>query len=392
VREALLSQPLEGKGTLRERLAISADTSSKDAAQDAHGGVELASGFAFTASDWLPASSPAVLLGQRANGKIGTSVSRRAVLPIASVNDLLEAASVACEPIIQIPSANDNPARVLYVPGLIGPSSRSDKERPNWHEPLLVAALKHLTAKFAPRSDNSHAIFTERLPILLYHRITTDSSASLSRYRVTPEAFEEQLSYLKSTDYNSVRLEDWLVAMETKKPLTGKAVLITFDDGYLDFLTHALPLLKRFGFTATVFLVANEIGGSNNWDRAFAEKVPLLGWNEISRLQDEGVDFGSHSASHRPLTGLTPEEVVREAARSRAILQRGLGMPVTAFAYPYGAEDRVVQHLVGGSGYILGLSTRQGLSGLHDRLLSLPRVEVTGTDSLQEFIAKLSPS
>jgi hypothetical protein len=82
--------------------------------------------------------------------------------------------------------------------------------------------------------------------------------------------------------------------------------------------------------------------------------------------------------------------VVREGVGSRAILERQLGVPIKAFAYPYGDTDRVVQHLIGACGYILGLSCRPGLSRFEDSLLALPRIEVIGSDRFQEFIVKLS--
>jgi len=150
--------------------------------------------------------------------------------------------------------------------------------------------------------------------------------------------------------------------MMKRKGLLGRAILITFDDGYRDFLTYAWSLLKRYGFSATVFLVANEIGKSNQWDRVYGEEVPLLGWGEIRQLQSEGVEFGSHSATHQPLTGLSITDVVCEGIRSRAILERELQTPIRAFAYPYGDVDQVVQHLIGACGYVFGLSCRSGLS------------------------------
>jgi peptidoglycan/xylan/chitin deacetylase (PgdA/CDA1 family) len=122
----------------------------------------------------------------------------------------------------------------------------------------------------------------------------------------------------------------------------------------------------------------------------YGEEVPLLGWQEIRRLHDAGVEFGSHSARHSRLTGLSHAEVIREGAHSRAILQRGLGLPVTAFAYPHGDTDRVVQHLIGACGYIFGLSTRCALSTFYDPLLALPRVEITAADSVPDFMAKLA--
>ncbi|MGH8065290.1 MAG: glycosyltransferase [Candidatus Entotheonellia bacterium] len=234
------------------------------------------------------------------------------------------------------------------------------------------------------------AVVTDCLPILMYHRVAPAGSAAMMRYRVSPEAFEEQLCYLRDAGYYSVGLEVWSAAVKAKKPLAGRAVLITFDDGYLDFQTYAWPLLRRYGFTATVFLVTDAIGQSNVWDWVHGEEIPLLEWQDIGRLQSEGVEFGSHSASHRALTTLSPADVVREGARSRTMLERQLGVPIKAFAYPYGDTDQVVRHLIGACGYIFGLSCRSGLSSFEDSLLALPRIEVTGSDRFHEFIAKLS--
>ena len=230
---------------------------------------------------------------------------------------------------------------------------------------------------------------TDRLPILMYHRIAPTGAASLARYRVTPEAFEGQLRYLHGAGYYSVSLEDWRLAMRNKEPLPGRAVMLTFDDGFMDFMIHAWPLLRLYGFSAIVFLVAEEIGGTNRWDRVHGEEVPLLGWKQIRHLRDEGIEFGSHSASHRPLTALSPTEIVREGARSRAILERGLGLPVRSFAYPHGAENQVTRHLIGACGYIFGISCQPGFSGFSDPLLALPRIEVAGSDTLEEFVIKL---
>jgi peptidoglycan/xylan/chitin deacetylase (PgdA/CDA1 family) len=242
----------------------------------------------------------------------------------------------------------------------------------------------------SPRRENvAPAAGTHRLPILMYHRIAPTGSAATSTYRVTPEEFEEQLGYLRDAGYYSIGLEDWQAACAKKRPLPGRAVLITFDDGYRDFAACAWPLLKRYGFSATVFLVSDEIGRSNSWDRVFGEEVPLLGWPEILQLRSEGVEFGSHSATHSHLTGLSTADVVREGAHSRAILERELKTPIRAFAYPYGDVDSVVQHLIGACGYVFGLSCEPGLSAFQDHLLMLPRIEVTGSCSMGEFVSQL---
>jgi peptidoglycan/xylan/chitin deacetylase (PgdA/CDA1 family) len=184
-------------------------------------------------------------------------------------------------------------------------------------------------------------------------------------------------------------MEEWRIAMETKRPLSGRAVILTFDDGYRDFLTEAWPLLAKYGFSATVFLVAGMVGQTNKWDRHYGQEMPLLDWEEIRELQKEGIEFGSHTLNHRPLTELSNEQVVREAARSKTILEQNLGTHIPAIASPYGASDDVIHHLVGACGYTFGLTCRPGPSQFRDSHLALPRIEIKGHDELQEFVAKV---
>ena len=223
----------------------------------------------------------------------------------------------------------------------------------------------------------------------MYHSVSANGPSGLARYRVTPAVFEEQLQYLHDTGFRSVTLEKWRLAMEAKRPLPGRAMIITFDDGYRDFLTEAWPLLAKYGFSATVFLVADSVGRTNEWDQYYGQERPLLGWEEIRKLQKEGIEFGSHSLSHRPLTELPIQEVVREAARSKTLLERGLEARIRTFAYPYGASDEVIHRLVGACGYTFGLTCRSGPSQFRDSHLALPRIEIKGYDGLQEFAAKV---
>jgi peptidoglycan/xylan/chitin deacetylase (PgdA/CDA1 family)/SAM-dependent methyltransferase len=239
------------------------------------------------------------------------------------------------------------------------------------------------------RAEQAPDLRTWHLPILLYHRIAPEGAAATARYRVTPEAFAEQLRFLRDSGYSTPRLCDWLRALETKEPLPGRSVLITFDDGYHDFAEHAWRLLREHGFSALVFLVAEAVGGTNHWDSAYEERLPLLSWEEIRRLRAEGIEFGSHAASHRPLSALPAAEAVRELARSRTILTRELGASPDAIAYPYGASDPVVQHLAGACGYLAGLTCNPRRSGFDDPPLALPRLEVRGDASFADFVALL---
>jgi peptidoglycan/xylan/chitin deacetylase (PgdA/CDA1 family) len=219
--------------------------------------------------------------------------------------------------------------------------------------------------------------------------VAPDGPRAPERGRVTPAQFEAQLRHLRDAGFRSVTLDDWRAARERQAPLPGRAVLLTFDGGFRDFAEHAWPLLRRYDFGALVLLVTDHVGGASTWDAAPSGPVPLLDWDAVRRLRGEGVEFGSHTGSHRHLTACTPAEVVREAARSRAALCRALGEPAGTIAYPHGAEDAVVRHLVGAAGYVYGLSGRPGRSWATDSLLALARIEVRGTDTLDAFVARL---
>lgn len=241
---------------------------------------------------------------------------------------------------------------------------------------------------FAHTHDQPQAE-TAWLPILMYHRISPQSPAGYRRYTVTPEAFDKQMQYLRDAGFYGINLQTWQMAMAEHRPLPGRAVLITFDDAYTDFMEHAWPLLQRHGFPATLFVVAEETGGRNRWDRFLDEPLPLLSWEDLRRLRTEGLEIGSHSATHRRLTGISPSQVVREAIRSRIILKQKLGESTPALAYPYGSSNGLVHHLVGACGYTFGLTCQGRRAGLWDSLLALPRIEIRGDEDFADFVLKL---
>lgn len=348
VREALLGKPLNGKMSLRSRLASSAKQRP-----DLHDSLNAPG-----TGGIYPQN--AVMFGRR-EGAAGTSVSRRAALPAAALPEIESAAAIAGEPRTQIPPENEFPKQVFYAPEIIWPKAPS----------------REVSHSVKPQVFDNHSV-TERLPILAYRRISPDGLEV-----ITPQVFEQHLQYLKQHGYYSASWQDWQKAKQARTPLPGKAVLMTFDGGYLDFLQYAWPLLKRFDFTATVFLVAESIGKTNSWEKAEFEEVQLMGWPEIWQLRDAGIEFGSLSATHQPLTALSPAEIVREGAKSRAILEQGLEKSVKCFAYPYGDFDPIVAHLIGATGYTFGVSYTLSFSSFDDALLSLPRLQVTAENTLQ---------
>ena len=373
VREGLLGRSLREKVSLRERLAQSAAArSSKNNTHLKLPLTEFLSDSIAQVDQAVSSGENLLLLGRRHPGVIGTSASRWAMLPTAAIKELTNAASITGEPIVKIPQNEEPVKSIFYAPDLISASF------PEWQQSLLTTNPDQLEID----SATSISTYTEKLPILMYHQVVSSNSAELERWQLAPEAFESQLRYLRDQGFYSITLEDWRIAIMQRKPLPGKAVLITFDDGYLDFFDCAFPLLKQYGFSATVFLIVDYVGSNYNNHK-------LMGWQQIKQLQAQGIEFGSHSATHPSLTTSAYEKVVQEGVRSRAILERELGVAIDALAYPYGDVNPLVEHLIGACGYTFGLSIGLKHSTVEDSWLKLSRIEVEGTDTLQRFASKL---
>ncbi len=270
----------------------------------------------------------------------------------------------------------------------------STAENPAVEDVSAADLPPHLASRFligggTVKHGGKPEALTYRLPILLYHQIAGDGPDSLARYRVTPEAFAEQMTYLHQAGFHTITLERWLQAMREYQPVPGRAVIITFDDGYGDFAARAWPVLEGFGFGAYVYLVTDRVGQQSTWTATYGGSAQLMDWEDITRLKSGGVAFGSHTATHPHLEALSPVEVVRELSRSKATLYQRLEGPVSSIAYPNGSEDQSIQHLAGACGYLFGLTCRDGLSSFTDSPLAFPRIEVKGGDSLEAFIARL---
>src|SRR3954449_1077290 len=155
----------------------------------------------------------------------------------------------------------------------------------------------------------------------MYHRVAAGGPAARAACRVHPERFEAQLDWLRRHGFRSVGLDAWLGAVDRRfGELPGRAVCLTFDDGYEDFAEVAWPLLRRYGFGATVFLVADLVGRAAEWDARHGPPAPLMGWETVGRLAREGVAFGGHTATHPYLTRVGPGRLAEELRRSRATL------------------------------------------------------------------------
>jgi peptidoglycan/xylan/chitin deacetylase (PgdA/CDA1 family) len=182
-------------------------------------------------------------------------------------------------------------------------------------------------------------------PVLMYHRLTGRTGEHPFSLAVT--RFRGQLAMLRRLGYRSLSPVTLADAVRRGQPLPPHSLVITFDDGYADTLTVALPLLKEFGFTATCYLVAGAVGGRSDW----TDPAPLMDWEGARAWLAAGMEIGSHSVSHPDLTRLDDAQVREEVAGSRRRIEDRLGVAAASFAYPFNRVDPRVMDAVAAAGY-----------------------------------------
>jgi peptidoglycan/xylan/chitin deacetylase (PgdA/CDA1 family) len=225
------------------------------------------------------------------------------------------------------------------------------------------------------------------IPILLYHQvIDLPTQRKQIGLPVQLSLFKQQMAYLYRIGFQCVCWDQFINQIQNRTRLPGKNFILTFDDGYRDFLDNAWPVLARYGFTATIFLVVKSIGSVSNWHgQSGNASLPLLSWEDIRTLQLNGMNFGSHTLTHPRLTGIDLDRAEKEITESKSILQDHLGDVIDLFSYPYGSSNPTIQKIVSSSGYKAACGVDRGRTNV----FNLWRTQITGRDTMLTFILKI---
>jgi peptidoglycan/xylan/chitin deacetylase (PgdA/CDA1 family) len=224
--------------------------------------------------------------------------------------------------------------------------------------------------------------------VLMYHSISRPE-IDHDPLCTSPERFEAQMLYLKRHNMRGVSMRELHLALSAGK--TTGLVGVTFDDGYEDFLDVAIPILEKFNFSATVFVVAGMLGEENTWEHGGRPRprLKLFGKDGVREVSERGMEIGSHTVTHPRLSGLDSETLIHEVGDSRRVLGEILNAPVEGFSYPYGDLDGPAVRAARGAGYGYAVATKtQVEGGLHD----WPRTYVGEKDSPLRLAIKLKAS
>ncbi len=198
------------------------------------------------------------------------------------------------------------------------------------------------------------------------------------------------MHWLRNAGYHSLNLPEALAGLEANEDLS-KAFVLTFDDGYRDFYTEAMGVIKQCGFTATIFLATDRIRDTSSR----IEGADYLTWNEVRELHAEGIQFGSHTVTHPDLRSLDPNLLEYELGESKEIIEQSIGSSVSAFSYPFSfpEEDvnfvRFLEDLLNNLGFDFGVCSILGRAGKNSNRFFLPRLPMNSLDDRMLLQAKL---
>lgn len=212
--------------------------------------------------------------------------------------------------------------------------------------------------------------------VLMYHRFGFPKISSLvAGQYVIPSLLVSQIKHLKRNSWQPAHLGDIIVSRTTIPEINQFAV--TFDDGYLSVYDKAFPILASRGIRGTVYVVASQIGGINQWDHSAGDYLEhMMNADQINEMHRAGFEIGSHTLTHPHLSQLSDDELRAEVFDSKKLLEDVVGEAVTSFSYPYGDYDDRVRRIVMEAGYTNAVSTRLGVLLPTDGAYDIPRLNV----------------
>lgn len=215
------------------------------------------------------------------------------------------------------------------------------------------------------------------IPVLMYHSIDYEKNNQL---RIPKEQFREQMQYLKDNGYTTLTLNELFAFFENNMPVPYKSVVLTFDDGYADNYTNAFPILKEFGFKATVFMITDTVDKNKSY----------LNSLQLKEMDTYGFDIESHTLDHEELNKLSYAQQLNELKKSKLFLETLLNKQVNYIAYPVGKYNKETVKAAKEAGYKMAFTTNGTWSDKTDGIYTLDRVYISADAPKAEFVRRLT--
>jgi len=230
------------------------------------------------------------------------------------------------------------------------------------------------------------------VPILMYHSISSHASRKFQPFAVPPAFFADQMAYLYQEGYTPITVSHLVSAWSQQSTrLPEKPVVLTFDDGFADFFTTALPILKHYRFTATLYVSTGFVNGTSRWLSPEKEVARvMLTWKQLVEISMSGIECGGHSHSHPQLDILSSRAAREEISQCKMLLEEHLGQKICSFAYTFGYNIAQVRQSVQAAGYTSACAVRYALCSRWDDTFALPRLMVDASMNKDKFALLLA--
>jgi len=221
------------------------------------------------------------------------------------------------------------------------------------------------------------------VPILMYHSVSDVATPRFRRWTVSPSHFAAHIEHLAVGGYTAITVDQYARCLDGSVPLPELPVVITFDDGYADFRSAALPVLRHYGQRATLFITAGYIGGTSEWlIREGETGRPMLTWTDLEAMAGDDLEYAAHGHSHRQMDTLPLAVAAADIAVGRTEVERRLGVTVTTFAYPHGYSTAPLRSALRDMGFSAACAVEHAMSSPADNRYAMARIVVAaGTDT-----------
>ena len=216
--------------------------------------------------------------------------------------------------------------------------------------------------------------------IFEYHRVN-DDTVDTDDYSLSREQFQEQLDYFKENNYHTISMMDFIRAEKYGEELPENPIIITFDDGYEDNYVNAYPILKKYGFKATIFVVTSFLDKN---------KKGYMSWDQAREMDANGISIQSHTVDHKSMTDLTDDQLRMELVDSKKKAEKELGHPVNYMAYPTGTYNLHIAQMVKEAGYKAAFTIKYGNVDKASNIYALERVPIFHTEQTnKDFMERI---
>ncbi len=233
------------------------------------------------------------------------------------------------------------------------------------------------------------------IPILMYHKVTDQPLETRHRIFITKDKFKQHLQFFQKHGFETLSFAELKEFRDLKRNFNEfprKPLILTFDDGYVNNLENAVPLLQEHKFKATFFLLADTNVKSNQWDEADeTPQLPLMNHQQRKELAQSGQEIGSHGFSHRKLSQMNREETFYELKESKKRLEEELNCTIPVYAYTYGIKNEFAEEAAREASYTYAVNTTIGDLHLEDNPYNIFRVSIFPEDGPAQLLKKTHP-